>query len=319
MNGTTEFDKPRGGATGNGTGTGQRNNNQRSTRGGPFADGRKRERDRQSGSDKTGVKSVDKRDGNGAHNWGSHKQDIDDLNKPPTDDEQKESADDTAEESTTVVNAEEEPKEMTLDEWKAQRQATLLQPQYNIRKAGEGEDKSQWENMKRLDTKKGDNDSARKDDAANLKKDEAKKKQLLDIEFHFSDNRRGGLGRRSGGDRGGEGRGDRGDRGNRGGNRDRGDRGEGGNREDRGPREDREDRPPRTAGGERGGDRPRRPRPNRENGEAAAAPAANQGGDSGDQNRRRRRFDNPRRAGGVDKNVPNAPKVDDERDFPSLG
>lgn len=41
----------------------------------------KREFDRQSGSDKTGVKSVDKREGAGAHNWGSHKQDLDDLGK----------------------------------------------------------------------------------------------------------------------------------------------------------------------------------------------------------------------------------------------
>lgn len=30
----------------------------------------KREFDRQSGSDKTGVKAVDKREGAGAHNWG---------------------------------------------------------------------------------------------------------------------------------------------------------------------------------------------------------------------------------------------------------
>lgn len=294
MNGTTDFDKPRSGNAGTGTGRNQRNR--------AFGDGRKRERDRQSGSDKTGVKSVDKRDGAGAHNWGSHKQDIDDLNKPPTDDEQKESADDTAEETAPVVN-EEEPKEMTLDEWKAQRQASLLQPQYNIRKAGEGEDNSQWDNMKRLDTKKGENDSARKDDALNLKKDEAKKKQLLDIEFHFSDNRRGGLGRRSGnGERGG----------------DRGERGAGRtNNERAGGNSDRPDR----------GDRPRRPRPNRENGDATTG--GNQGGERGGErggdrggerggdrggDRRRRRFDNR-----GDKNIPNAPKVDDERDFPSLG
>ena len=44
-------------------------------------------RDRQSGSDKTGVKAVDKRDGGGAHNWGTHKTDIDDMNKPVTDGE----------------------------------------------------------------------------------------------------------------------------------------------------------------------------------------------------------------------------------------
>lgn len=47
--------------------------------------GGKREFDRQSGSDKTGVKAVDKRDGAGAHNWGSHKQDLEDLNKTSED------------------------------------------------------------------------------------------------------------------------------------------------------------------------------------------------------------------------------------------
>jgi len=33
--------------------------------------GYRRQFDRQSGSDRTGIKAVDKRDGHGAHNWGS--------------------------------------------------------------------------------------------------------------------------------------------------------------------------------------------------------------------------------------------------------
>lgn len=48
----------------------------------------------------------------------------------------------------------EELKEMTLDEWKAQRQATRTKPQYNLRKAGEGEDSKQWKTMVALDKKK---------------------------------------------------------------------------------------------------------------------------------------------------------------------
>lgn len=48
---------------------------------------------------------------------------------------------------------EEEPKELTLDEWKAQR-AGRIKPQYNIRKAGEGEDQSQWKKMYELNKKK---------------------------------------------------------------------------------------------------------------------------------------------------------------------
>lgn len=37
---------------------------------GGFAGGRRREFERHSGSDKTGVKAVEKRDGFGPHNWG---------------------------------------------------------------------------------------------------------------------------------------------------------------------------------------------------------------------------------------------------------
>lgn len=207
MNGSADFEKPRtgGGGTGPQFAPGQRNQNRKTN------DGRKRERDRQSGSDKTGVKAIDKRDGSGKGNWGSIKQDIDDINKPPTDDEQKEGGEEVAEEPAVAVP--EEPKEMTLDEWKAQRQAQLLQPQYNLRKAGEGEDNAQWDKMKRLD-KKSAEDLGRKDDASSaLKKElDAKKKQVLEIEFHFNDGRRGGLGRRPGPGRGAPGGGQGGQR-----------------------------------------------------------------------------------------------------------
>jgi hypothetical protein len=73
IEGQQNLDKPR-----NNNG----NNNNRNRRN---FDGKRR--DRQSGSDKTGVKSVDKREGAGNYNWGSHKQDIDDINKPVTDGE----------------------------------------------------------------------------------------------------------------------------------------------------------------------------------------------------------------------------------------
>lgn len=135
----------------------------------------KREFDRQSGSDKTGVKSVDKRDGAGAHNWGTHKQDFDDYNKgnvaaadwDAERDGPKVGKDDKANGETKpadeqngkdgnvteLASVEEETKEITLDEWKAQR-AERAKPQYNIRKAGEGEDTSQWKKMVALDNRK---------------------------------------------------------------------------------------------------------------------------------------------------------------------
>lgn len=48
----------------------------------------------------------------------------------------------------------EEVKEvMTLDEWKKMR-GEREKPQYNLRKAGEGEDLSQWKNMRELQKEK---------------------------------------------------------------------------------------------------------------------------------------------------------------------
>merc|ERR1719445_1349660 len=41
----------------------------------------KREHERHSGSNETGVKSIDKRHGGGAHNWGNVKDDIKDYNE----------------------------------------------------------------------------------------------------------------------------------------------------------------------------------------------------------------------------------------------
>ena len=51
----------RGGVSGGGGGGGG---------GAPFRGGGKREFERRSGSDKSSVKAVDKREGGGAHNWG---------------------------------------------------------------------------------------------------------------------------------------------------------------------------------------------------------------------------------------------------------
>lgn len=179
---------------------------------------------------------------------------------------------------------------MTLDEWKAQRQAQMLQPQYNLRKAGEGEDGGRWaENMKKLDRKVEEGVTSKKDIDGKAKLAElelGKKKQVLDIEFHFNDGRRGGLGRRgppNGGERGGPDR-----------------------------------------GGDRKRENRRRPPPQqRENGEPASErPQTAAAADDGAAQRRQRR---PRfqrggaGGGGADQEGQHAPKVDDIRDFPSLG
>ncbi|XP_030748274.1 plasminogen activator inhibitor 1 RNA-binding protein-like isoform X2 [Sitophilus oryzae] len=225
----------------------------------PFEDRRgKREFDRQSGSDKTGVKPVEKRDGAGAHNWGSTKDIIDaeaDRSNTETDQswgesEKPEVTNDTEKKEEPEVEqppTEEEPKELTLDEWKAQR-AGRVKPVFNIRKAGEGEDPSQWKKMFELKKKEKDDQESDDEeyDALEYPQRVGRQKHILDIDIQFYDNKRAGGGRGRG-----QGRGGRGGRGIRG--------------------------PPRE----------------------------------GEKRFRDEQVE--------DKNVPRAPKVDDERDFPSLG
>ena len=50
---------------------------------------------------------------------------------------------------------EEEPRELTLDEYKALK-GNRQKPTYNLRKAGEGEDLTQWKKMYALKKKEGD-------------------------------------------------------------------------------------------------------------------------------------------------------------------
>lgn len=220
----------------------------------------KREFDRQSGSDKTGVKHIDKRDGSGSHNWGSHKDVIEEADNKPTDADNNWGETEPVNATTTEspnkeeqtepeTPAVEEPKELTLDEWKAQR-AGRSKPTYNLRKAGEGEDPSQWKKMYELKRKDDEEQESEEEefDASDYPQRVGRQKHILDIDIQFNDNRRPGIGRGKG---------------------------------------------PRTGGGIRGknprGERPER-RPRDEH----------TGGERGPENRR-------------------APKVDDERDFPSLG
>lgn len=236
--------------------------------------GGKREFDRQSGSDKTGVKAVDKRDGAGAHNWGSVKQDIEDINKSNDEagftDKEESGNDQTADQNATI---EEETKELTLDEWKAQRQQRA-KPQFNIRKAGEGEDVTQWKKMVALNNKKkeGDSEEELEYDPSMYPQRVGRLQRVLDIQFHFNDGRRGG---------GGLGRG----------------RGRG----------------PRTIGGSE--------RPIGGGGNVGIVGTPGGRPDGLRANVGRPRNDNPRREAGIDRQQrggQHAPKVDDERQFPTL-
>ncbi|XP_010226852.1 PREDICTED: intracellular hyaluronan-binding protein 4, partial [Tinamus guttatus] len=101
----------------------------------------KREFERHSGSDKTGIRADDKKGGSGARNWGTVKDDMSEM-------EQTAPMEDTAETSEHQGAPEGEPlnkvaegepmeevvQEMTLDEWKNLQQQSRPKPEFNIRK-----------------------------------------------------------------------------------------------------------------------------------------------------------------------------------------
>lgn len=203
--------------------------------GGHRNDGRddrgKREFDRRSGSDRSGVKPTDKRDGAGPRNWGTPGNEIEDagdVTEPvgtwqepgteTTEQESTEKVEKTEEEAATTEEQEpkpEEPAEMTLDEWKA-KQESHNKPAFNIRKAGEGEDMEKWKNLKVL--RKINSRSESKPEMASDEQQKRQVKQQVSVNIQFGDNAARGFGGR------GRGRGDRGRGRGRGGGRYGGDR-----------------------------------------------------------------------------------------------
>ncbi|XP_061833470.1 SERPINE1 mRNA-binding protein 1-like isoform X2 [Nerophis lumbriciformis] len=105
----------------------------------------KREFDRHSGSDRSGLKGEEKRGGSGSHNWGNVKDEINELNQSNVTEENAEGeehppADSENKENEVEEVKEEGPKEMTLDEWKAMQNKERTKMDFNIRKANEGAD-----------------------------------------------------------------------------------------------------------------------------------------------------------------------------------
>ncbi|XP_054042265.1 intracellular hyaluronan-binding protein 4 isoform X2 [Rissa tridactyla] len=100
----------------------------------------KREFERQSGSDKIGVKADDKKRGGGAHNWGTIKDDTSGLELTAAMEKTAETAEQPRASDGEPLNksAEGEPmvvvQEMTLDEWKNLQQQNRPKPEFNIRK-----------------------------------------------------------------------------------------------------------------------------------------------------------------------------------------
>lgn len=242
-------------------------------RGGPRGRGRDRGRgfygnaenrnrrmfDRHSGSDRTGVRPVDKREGSGPNNWGDIRSEVNQRKEEVMWEEEFEGmgekarettwADEEANEKDDVVKndadntdtkenepvqgepVEEAVKEMTLDEWKREQEAKRVVPKYNLRKPGEGEDDKQWKKsyMLKKKAKEEDDDQDEEDEEDDEEYNrKGNQRLLLDIQINFSDSRRGMRGRGRGG-RGAPrapgresvgGREERGPRGGRAGNRD---------------------------------------------------------------------------------------------------
>ncbi|KAA0712970.1 RNA-binding protein PAI1 [Triplophysa tibetana] len=188
---------PRGGRGGRGRGVGRDGFDSRG----------KREFDRHSGSDRSSMKPEEKRGGSGSHNWGTVKDEMSELDQsnvtedtpegeehPPADSENKEN------EAEEVK--EEGPKEMTLDEWKAQQDKDRAKVEFNIRKANEGTD---WNKGYVLHKSKADDeDDVSADDMSGEHHFRRPANDITSqLEINFGDLGRPGRGR--GGPRGGRG------------------------------------------------------------------------------------------------------------------
>merc|ERR1712233_161156 len=124
--------------------------------------GGKRDYDRKSGDNRTGIKAEDKRGGGGKGNWGTFEDDVpkegeeanttvdsEGKEEAAVEEEPKAPRELTAEELEAKLAREEEEKQMTLDEWK-KLQAKKEGPKFNLRKAGEGSDVDpKWKKARR--------------------------------------------------------------------------------------------------------------------------------------------------------------------------
>lgn len=230
----------RGGRGGRGLGRGRGDGAPRG-RGDGGGRGGRREFERKSGDARTGVKAEDKRGGGGKGNWGTMEDEMK-LNEETAantsiDEGTATNEEEKKEEEEDQVPKEEEPKQMTLDEWKAM-QGKKDQPKFNLRKAGEGSDLDpKWKKAAAYKKEKAQDDEEEEEMENYVYPQRAnRQKHLLDIDFHFADQQpmRGGRGRgrgRGGRDGRGGGRGAprgrdgeapprRGGRGGRGGDRD---------------------------------------------------------------------------------------------------
>jgi len=115
-------------------------------------------------------------------------------------------------ENTDAAPKEEEPNQMTYEEYLEKCNAEKKETVFNVRKAGENEDDSQWKNFAPLKKDSQDAYMGGMDEYEKIIVRGGRKKNLVDLDVKFSNpSRRGGRGRedRGGNRRGGERREDR--------------------------------------------------------------------------------------------------------------
>lgn len=185
-----------------------------------------REFDRRSGSDRSSVKAFDKRDGSGSYNWGtpqdelaaSEEQQSKGFGAPKdSDDAPIESTEETQEGGNVSGSDENENKEnvgtpeMSFAEYKKQQEESRSKPQYNIRKANEGERVKGLKQLKKPTEEDNEADGSLffpKKYYEEKLKTSGRVKEHMNLEFQFAsgDNRHMDTDRgRRGGRRGGRG------------------------------------------------------------------------------------------------------------------
>ncbi|XP_010743974.1 SERPINE1 mRNA-binding protein 1 isoform X2 [Larimichthys crocea] len=173
----------------------------------------KREFDRHSGSDRSSLKGEEKRGGSGSHNWGTVKDELNELDQSNVTEENPEGEEHPPADSENKENEVEEvkdegPKEMTLDEWKAMQDKERTKVEFNIRKVNEGDEwkkgfvlhKSKAED-KKTELIDPEIDESKLDDGHHFRK--PANDITSQLEINFGDLGRPGRGR--GGPRGGRG------------------------------------------------------------------------------------------------------------------
>lgn len=155
--------------------------------------------DREQRNEITSVKPIEKKDGDGANNWGNKLENADDVVIHEETGEKPAAPGESSSRAWHDVVEEAEQRQLTLDEYKRQNEAKKKLAQEKIpalkpRAAGEGEDPNAWKQVQQVYRKKNDDevseeDAENEDEESEVDEEEtAAKKKILTIPLTFKDN-----------------------------------------------------------------------------------------------------------------------------------